>query len=139
MLSNCRNCCPNVLRAASISQSGGSFFFVTDSTITPQNGCTYILKVPCSILPTAPVTTVDQVYVVVNGVNIPLQALCGNNVYTDQIRCFNRDKCGNIMLRLVYGSTPAHFKIVCQKLPFSTAYGTPTPPAATTETTTPNA
>lgn len=135
----CTNCCENVLRATSVSNTGGSFFFVTNSTVTPKNGCRFLLVIPCSILPTTPITTVDQVYVVVNGVNIPLQALCGNNVYTDQIRCFKVNNCGNIILRLVYGSTPSHFKIVSQKLCCSSAYGTPVVAAATAEaTTTPN-
>lgn len=129
-LCKCNQCCENVLRATSVSVSGGSFFFVTNSTITPKNSCRYTLRVPCSLVPQTPATTVDQVYVVVNGVNIPLQAPCGNNVYSDQIRCFNVDNCGNIVLRLVYGSTPAHFKIVSQKLCCSTAYGATTPVAA---------
>lgn len=138
MLINCRNCCENVLRTTSVTTSG-NVVFVTSSTITPKNGCRYILKVPCSLVPTIALTTVEQVFVQVNGVNIPLQALCGNNVYSDQVRCFNRDDCGNIVLRLVYGSTPSHFKIVCQRLPFSTAYGTTgafnVTPEATTATT----
>lgn len=132
----CTSCCENILRASSVSDSGGSFFFVTTSTITPKNGCTYILKVPCSLLPTTPLTTVDQVYAVVNGVNIPLQDCLGNNVYSDQIRCMRVDNCGNIVLRLVYGSTPAHFKIVSQKLCCSTAYGTTATATATTTTPT---
>lgn len=120
----CKNCCENILRATSVSVSGGSFFFVTNSTITPKNGCKYLLKIPCAVLPTEATTTISQVYVVVNGVNIPLQCILGNNVYSDQIRCFNVDNCGNIVLRLVYGSTPAHFKILNQALCCSNAYGT---------------
>lgn len=42
----------------------------------------------------------------------------------------NKDKCGNIVLRLVYGSTPTHFKIISQKLCCSNAY-----PATVTTTT----
>lgn len=140
----CKNCCENVLRATSVTTGVGSVIFVTSSTITPKNGCTYILTVPCSVIPTTSITTVDQVYVQVNGVNIPLQALCGNNVYSDQIRCFRVDGCGNIVLRLVYGSSPSHFKIVSQRLCCSMAYGTPaattTPTTTTTtDTTSPNA
>lgn len=119
----CRQCCENVLRAVSTSNTGGSFFFVTNSTITPKNGCRYILRIPCSILPTTALTTIDQVYVVVDGVNIPLQCVLGNNIYTDQIRYFNVDKCGNIILRLAYGSTPAHFKVLNQCIRPSNAYG----------------
>lgn len=128
----CTPCCENVLRVTSISNTGGGFFFVTNSTITPKNGCKYILVVPCYLLPQTAITSISQVYVTINGTNIPLQECIGNNVYTDQIRCFNVDKCGNIVLRLVYGSTPAHFKIVSQRLCCSNAYGTPaTAPAAT--------
>lgn len=138
LIKNC-SCCENVLRATSVT-TAGNVVFVTSSTITPKNGCTYILKVPCSLVPTIALTTVEQVFVQVNGVNIPLQALCGNNVYSDQVRCFNRDQCGNIVLRLVYGSTPSHFKITCQKLPFSIAYGTTGAfTAPETTPTTPNA
>ena len=138
----CRNCCENILRVRSVTTGVGSVIFVTDSTITPKNDCRYLLKIPCSVIPTTAFTTVEQVYVQVNGVNIPLQALCGNNVFSDQIRCFRVDNCGNIILRLVYGSTPSHFKIVSQRLCCSMAYGTAPVTAATastTDTTSPNA
>ena len=128
----CKNCgCSNVLRVTSAAVSGTNFIFTTDSTITPANGNTYILKCPVSILPSTALTTVNQLYVAVNSVNIPLQCKMGNNVYTDQIRCFNTDSCCNIVLRLVYGSTPAHFKIVSQDLCCSTAYGTVAATAST--------
>lgn len=120
---DCRPCSEYMLRVTSISNTGGSFFFVTDSTTTPKNGYKYIFKVPCSLFPLTAITTVDQVYIVVNGVNIPLFAPCGNYVFTDQIRCFNKDNCDNIVLRLAYGSTPAHFQIISQSLCCSTAYG----------------
>ena len=124
--------CPNVLKISSTSTSGGAFFFVTTNTITPVNNGRYILKCPVSILPTTAITTVDQVYVTLGTENIPLQCKLGNYVFTDQIRSFNTDCCGNIVLRLAYGSTPAHFKIISQDLCCSTAYGTT---AATTTTT----
>lgn len=128
------NCCPNVLTATSAAVSGADFIFSTDSTITPRNGATYIFKCPVSILPTDPLTTVNQLYVEVNSVNIPFQCKLGNNVYTDQIRCFKTNNCGNIVLRVVYGSTPAHFKIVSQDLCCSTAYGTTAVTTTTTST-----
>ena len=124
--------CPNVLTVSSTSSSGGSFFFVTPNTITPVNNGRYILKCPVSLLPTDAITTVDQVFVTLGTTNIPLQCKLGNNVYTDQIRCFKTDCCGNIILRLAYGSTPAHFKIISQDLCCSTAYGTTTAAASTT-------
>jgi hypothetical protein len=132
----CQNCCENVLKVTSISNTGGSFFFVTNSTVTPKNGCRYVIICPCSLLPTNVITTVGQVYAVVNGKNIPLQCVLGNNVYADQIKCFNVNNCGNIILRVVYGSTPTHFKIVSQKLCCSLAYGgTATATASATTTT----
>ena len=124
--------CPNVLKISSTSASGGAFFFVTTNTITPVNNGRYVLKCPVSILPTDAITTVDQVYVTLGTENIPLQCKLGNYVFTDQIRSFNTDCCGNIVLRLAYGSTPAHFKIISQDLCCSTAYGTTA--AATTTT-----
>lgn len=129
---DCTPCCENVLRVTSISATGGSLFFVTNSTVTPKNGCKYLLKVPCSLIPQTAFTTISQVYVVVNGGNIPLQECIGNNVYTDQIRCMNKDNCGNIILRMVYGSTPTHFKIISQKLCCSNAYAAIVATAAVT-------
>lgn len=120
---HCTPCCENLLRVSSVSTSGGSTFLVTSSTITPKNGCKYLLKIPCAVLPTTAITTVNPVYVVVNGKNIPLQELIGNQIYTDQLKCLKPDNCGNIVLRLVYGSTPTHFKIVSHRLCCSTAYG----------------
>lgn len=118
----CKQCCENILRVTSVSTDGSTF--TTDSTITPKNCCKYIIKVPCSLIPAAASTTITQVVVVVNGTKIPLQECIGNNVYTDQIRFFNVDNCGNIILRVVYGSTPAHFKILNQQICASNAYGT---------------
>lgn len=120
---NCNNTCPRILVANSVSVSGGSLFFVVPNTITPVNNSRYTLKCPVSLLPTTAQTTISQVYISLNGTNIPLQCKLGNNVYSDQIRCFNTDACCNIVLRLAYGSTPAHFKIISQDLCCSQAYG----------------
>lgn len=137
----CSQCCENVLRVTMVSTDGTTF--TTTSTITPKNGCKYIIKVPCSLIPTTASTTISQVVVVVNGTNIPLQECVGNNVYTDQIRYFNVDSCGNIVLRVVYGSSPAHFKIISQRLCDSNAYGMTAATTASTlsvkATTTPKA
>lgn len=129
---DCRQCCENILHVVSVTASGGNLLFTTNSTITPKNDCRYILKIPCTIIPQTPFNAVVPVFVVVNGVNIPLQECIGNNVYSDQVRCMNKDNCGNIVLRLVYGSTPTHFKIISQKLCCSTAYGTTATAAAAT-------
>lgn len=119
----CNNICPNILEATSAAVSGTSFVFTTNSTITPKNGARYLLKIPVSILPTDALTTVYPVFVTVNGVNIPLQCIIGNSVFTDQLRDLCPNSCGNIILRLVYGSTPSHFKIVSHRLCPSSAYG----------------
>lgn len=122
---NCNNgcSCANIIKVNSISSTGGSFFFVSPNTITPVNNGRYILKCPVSLLPMDAITTIEQVYVTLGTTNIPLQCKLGNNVYTDQIRCFNKDNCCNIVLRLAYGSTPSHFKIISQDLCCSQAYG----------------
>lgn len=128
---NCNNDCANVIRITSTSSSGGSFFFVSPNTITPVNNGRYVLKCPASLLPVEAITTIEQVYITLGTTNIPLQCKLGNNVYTDQIRCFNKDNCCNLVLRLAYGSTPSHFKIISQDLCCSQAYGL----IATPETT----
>lgn len=130
----CNNECANVIKITSTSSSGGSFFFVSPNTITPVNNGRYVLKCPIGLLPTDAITTVDQVYVTLGTTNIPLQCKLGNNVYTDQIRCFNKDNCCNIVLRLAYGSTPSHFKIICQDLCCSQAYGLVATPEAQVQT-----
>lgn len=117
---SCVNCCPNVLKVTSISDSGGSYFLVVDptNTITPVNGCKYIVVVPCSLLPAT--TTIDQVYITINNINYPLTDRCvGNNVYSDQIRFIPVSKCGNKVFRVVYGSLQPHFKIISNILPKS--------------------
>lgn len=120
---DCNRSCPNVLSVVSSAVSGENFILSTNSTITPQNGARYLLKIPVSVLPTAALTTVNQIFVSVDGVNIPLQCVIGNNVYTDQLKCLCANNCGNIILRLIYGSTPSHFKILSHHLCPSSAYG----------------
>lgn len=136
MLVNSQNKCNNVIRVQSAAVSGDNFVLTTDSLIVPTNASRYLLVVPASILPSAPLTTVNQVVVNINGEDVPLQCRIGNNVYTDQLKCFEVNSCGNIVARVVYGSTPAHFKILTQALAPSTAYGVTAP---TTETTDDNA
>ena len=119
----CNNTCPNVIEATAAAVSGASFIISTSSTITPKNGTRYLLKIPVSVLPTTALTTVYPVYVAVNDVNIPLQCIVGNDVFTDQLRDICPNACGNLVLRLVYGSTPSHFKIVSTRLCPSSAYG----------------
>jgi len=123
MLTNNNNKCNNAIKIQSAAVSGTDFILTSDSLITPVNSKRYLVVIPVSILPTDALLTVNQVYVAVNGTNIPLQCMIGNNVYTDQLKCLCANDCGNIVLRVVFGSTPAHFKILNTKLCTSTAYG----------------
>lgn len=132
----CNQTCPNVLTAQSVSVSGANLLFNVPNTISPVNGGKYIFKCPVSLLPTSATTTIYQLYINLDGTSIPLQCVIGNNVYSDQIRCFNTDSCCNIVLRLIYGTTPAHFKIINQSLCCSNAYALIVPEAAQTSTTT---
>ena len=118
----CKQTCPNVLTASSVTISGSQLLFDVPNTISPVNNGRYIFKCPVSILPTAGTMTIYQCYINLDGTSIPLQCILGNYVYSDQIRCFNTDSCCNIVLRLAYGSTPAHFKIISQSLCCSNAY-----------------
>lgn len=116
----CVNCCPNVLKVTSISNTGGSYFLVVDptNTITPQNTCKYLVVVPCELLPVT--STIDQVYLTINKVNYPLIDRCvGNNVYSDQLRFIPTNNCGKKVFRVVYGSLLPHFKLISHILPQS--------------------
>ena len=132
MLTNSCQRSDDIIRITSAAVSGADFVLTTDSTIVPVNGKRYLLAIPTSVLPTGALTTVYQVYVAINGQNVPLQCRIGNNVYTDQIKCFTVNNCGNIVARVIFGSTPAHFKILTQNLCPSTAYSA----VAATQTTT---
>lgn len=122
MLTNSNNTCSNSIRIQSSEVSGTDFTLTSNSLVTPVNGHRYILIIPASVLPTDALLTVNQVYVSIDGQNVPLQCMIGNNVYTDQFKCFCVNSCGNIVLRVIFGSTPAHFKIISQRLCSSTAY-----------------
>lgn len=138
---NCSNTCPRILVATSVNISDTAMIFGVPNTISPVNNGRYLFKCPVSLLPATAQTTIYQVEVSLNGTIIPLQCKLGNNVYSDQIRCFNTDNCGNIVLRFAYGSTPAHFKIINQDLCCSNAYpvtGTGTTAKKTKATTTEN-
>lgn len=114
----CKNCCPNVLKVTSVADSGGSFLLNVDktNTNTPINECKYMIVIPCSLIPA--ISTISQVFIVLNGVNYPLIDRCvGNNVYSDQLRFIPNNECGNKVLRLVYGSLQPHFKIISHYLP----------------------
>lgn len=117
--------CNRVIRATSYTV-GNSFNINTDFEIGDlDNGMRFILSLPVDL---PPMTTIVPVYVVikVNGVvtNIPVQDIIGNNLMSDQLRFFNR--VGNCecnrkgVVRIIYGSNPAHFKVL-QCLPESAA------------------
>lgn len=117
---NCTNCCPNVLKVTSISNTGGSYFLVVDptNTINPENTCKYLVVVPCELLPT--ISTIDQVYLTINKVNYPLtDRVFGNNIFSDQIRFIPTQKNGKKIFRVVYGSQQPHFKIISHIIPQS--------------------
>lgn len=117
--------CNRVIRATSYTV-GNSFNINTDFEIGDlDNGMRFILSLPVDL---PPMTTIVPVYVVitVNGVvtNIPVQDIIGNNLMSDQLRFFNRvGNCGcnrKGVVRIIYGSNPAHFKVL-QCLPESAA------------------
>lgn len=117
---SCIDCCSNVLKITSVSVSDGSMFLIPEDVPTFKNGCKYILVIPCNLIPAS--TTISQVYIAFNDVNYPIVDRCiGNNVYSDQLRFICTNNCGNKVLRLVYGTSVPHFKIISQALPKSSA------------------
>jgi hypothetical protein len=110
--------CENVIKITSISNTGGSYFLVASSLPRLVNGGTYILVLPSSLI--AASSTINQVYIAYNNKNYPLIDKCiGNNVYSDQLRFIDTNTCGNKVLRMKYGTSPIHFKVISQCLPQS--------------------
>lgn len=122
MLTNTVNGCANVIKIQSAEVSGTNLVLNSDNLITPINGKRYCLSIPTSILPTEASTSILQLYVNISDTNVPLQCRIGNDVYTDQIKCMEVNNCGNIVLRVIFGTTPAHFKILNTQLCNSIAY-----------------
>lgn len=123
MNNTCKICNENVLKITSVSETSDSYFLVADSTITPKNGCKYVVVIPCGVLPAF--TTTKPVYVAINFRNYILTDRClGNFVYSDQLRFINANSCtGTRVLRVVFGEDSPHFKIISQDLPKSNTLG----------------
>lgn len=116
--SSCKICDSNVIFADFVTVGGDNLYLGSSNTITPKNGCSYTVIVPCRSIPAA--KTLQQVFVAMQGVNYPLTDFTlGNLVYNDQLRCMYKDRCGNYVFRVVYGSNQPHFKIISQRLPES--------------------
>lgn len=110
--------CNNLIKISSISNTGGSFFMISDELQNLANGKRFIVSLPTSIIPT--LTTIDPTYIVIDGENIPLyDRTIGNFINSDQLRFICTNCCGNKIFRVVYGTNPVHFKLISQELPQS--------------------
>lgn len=117
--------CNRVIRATSYTV-GSSFNINTDFSINALTNCQrFVLTLPVDL--PAMTTIVPVVLVInVNGVatNIPMQDIVGNDLMSDQLRFFCRKgncDCNRMgVARIIYGSNPAHFKVL-QCLPESSA------------------
>lgn len=115
---SCNDCnCNRIIRATSYTV-GNSFNINTDFSINDlDNKMRFILTLPVDL---PAMTTIVPVVVVikVNGVatNIPLQDIIGNKLMSDQLRFLPRtgNCCCNQkgITRIIYGSNPAHFKVL---------------------------
>lgn len=95
--------CNYIIRATSYTYTAGSSLVIntTSSAAILYNGASYVL----CLYPELPsMSTVVPVYINVNGTNIPLQDVIGNTLQSDQIHPGRK-------YELVYGSSPAHFKM----------------------------
>lgn len=122
-MNNCKK--NNVIRATSYTV-GSSFVINTGFNINEiKNGMRFLLILPIDL---PPMTSILPVYlgINVNGTvtNIPVQDIIGNNLMSDQLRFLSKNencRCNNQgIARIIYGSNPAHFKIL-QCLPASSA------------------
>jgi hypothetical protein len=120
------NCnCNKIIRATSYNVSS-SFNIITDFSIDcVENGERFLLTLPVDL---PAMTTIVPVYVLIKINNtqtyIPIQDLVGNNLMSDQLKYFPRtgscNCCSRGVARIIYGSNPAHFKILLN-LPESSA------------------
>ena len=112
--------CQNVIRISSVSISEDGYFLVASNLPTLKNGGKYIVVIPNDVLEST--TEIAQVFIAYDNTNYPLMDRCiGNNVYVDQVRFINQNNCCNKVMRVVYGTSPDHFKIISQMLPQSSA------------------
>lgn len=117
--------CNNVITATSYNTSDTAFQINTNFSISEINNCQrFVLSLPIDL---PAMTNTVPVYIVINingtSTTIPIQDILGNNLMSDQIRFICKNSCGNRVVRIVYGSNPAHFKVL-QCLPNSMQGGT---------------
>lgn len=116
--------CNNVINATSYT-AGAELTINTNFSVTSLSNCDrFVLVLPDSIPATTSITTVN-ITITVNGTSttIPIQDIVGNNLMSDQVRFICKNQCGNRVVRIIYGSNPAHFKVL-QCLPSSMQGGT---------------
>lgn len=116
--------CNNVIRATSYT-AGAELTINTNFSTTALSNCDrFLLILPSDIPATTSITTVNMT-LTVNGssTTVPLQDIVGNNLMSDQVRFICKNQCGNRVVRIIYGSNPAHFKVL-QCLPNSMQGGT---------------
>ena len=116
-MGNCRK--NNVIRATGYTV-GTNFVINTDFNIAEiTNGMRFMLVLPVDL---PAMTTITSVYVAINvngtPTNIPIQDIIGNNLMSDQLRFLPPNRNQNCrcnqrsVARIVYGSNPAHFKVL---------------------------
>lgn len=112
--------CNNVIRITSVSVTDEGYFLVASSLPDLCNGKRYLVTIPNDVITSS--LEVVPVFIAYNNVNYPLIDRCiGNNVYSDQIRFINQSNCCTKCFRVVFGTSPEHFKVISQILPQSIA------------------
>lgn len=112
--------CQNVINISSSSATEDGYVLESGSTPTLVNGGKYIVVIPDNVLVST--TEITPVSISIDSVSYPLIDRCiGNDVYSDQIRFINQSNCCNKVMRVVYGTSPTHFKVISQILPKSSA------------------
>lgn len=121
-MNNCNCRCNRIITPTSYTV-GNSFNINTTFTDADlENGKRYILVLNKDL---PAMTTIVPVYLQVNGTYYPMQDIIGNNLMSDQLRFFPRERsnCGCRsagVARIVFGSNAGHFKVlIC--LPTSSA------------------
>lgn len=112
--------CIEPIVISSITVANDIMTLTSTDTPTLKNGRRYLLVIPEALIPT--LETIDAIQVGIGGTGYYLQERClGNYTYSDQLRFIPTSCKGNKVLRIVYGTAPAHFKIISQCLPKSSA------------------
>ena len=117
---SCSCNCQNVISISSSTATADGYVLESSNTPTLVNGGKYIVVIPDNVLVST--TEITPVSISINSVSYPLIDRCiGNDVYSDQIRFINQSNCCNKVMRVVFGTSPAHFKVISQVLPRSSA------------------